>query len=813
VFEFIRRNFRWIAGGFILTYFSSFGQTYFISASVSEWRAMFGLAHGEFGRLYMLATRAIALCIPFFGRLIGLVMLVSAPLWAKDLSLEEVVVTAQKREQNAQTVPVTVDTFSQSDVENTGALILEDMQDYIPGFKVGEDGHGGGITQSQLIVRGVEGSNISTGGDPSVAAFYDEVYLPRAATTVAFSDMQRIEVLKGPQGTLFGRNAAAGVVNMIPNAPGEEGEGMLTARIGNYGLQRYEGMGNISIFDGVAIRLNALTNQRDGVIDNLGPSQNDPREQDNQSARLAVRWDASNFLTLQLAYDYDQVDNGPKAVLGVLNDKTNFPDPRKRKLNTDVIDGREKRDMDAWTGKAMLYINERWSGKLITSYRQFKTFNLQDEDGTGAHEVYVDTNNLEDSDIFYNELQFNFAGDFLDLVYGLNYSKEETYQRTDLTFSTAAAASLASEQVGIPPTLINSLVGSAYEGTFGTESMINEGEFENFGVYGDADFAVNEQWNLIAGLRYSKDEKLFSWHAPHSDFVLAQALGENLIFNTENNEPEYAAKEWSKVTGRLVANYQISEKAMTYLSYSTGYKSGGFDSLNPSSGKVPLEPEEVVNIELGVKGDFFDSYLRTQVALFKMEIDGRQEAIESQEPGSGAAVPTVINTDEEFVGTEITVDWLVNDEFRMGLIYSYREQESRREAHFDSQAVFQAAQQVSTTSPQDYTVTLDWSPVLSFGSILFHIDYIFKDNIDTDDEDHQDRFYDVPGYGEDSQLLNARVLFVPGSGRFEFAVWAKNLLDDDAVSRPDGLTGDLLGTYHVGVQDPTTYGFDAKLIF
>ncbi len=742
-----------------------------------------------------------------------LAMLASAPIAAKDLSLEEVVVTAQKREQNAQTVPVTVDTFSQSDVENTGALILEDMQDYIPGFKVGENGHGGGITQSQLIVRGVEGSNISTGGDPSVASFYDEVYLPRAATTVAFSDMQRIEVLKGPQGTLFGRNAAAGVVNMIPNAPGEETEAMLTARVGNYGLQRYEGMANVSVLDGVAIRLNALTNQRDAVIENFGPSKSDPREQDNQSARLAVRWDAVDFLALQLAYDYDKVDNGPKAVLGVLNDNTNFPDPRERKLNTDVLEGREKRDMDAFTAKAIFDINAQWSGKLISSYRQFETFNLQDEDGTGEHEVYVDTNNIEDSDIFYNELQFNFAGDFVDLVFGLNYSKEETFQQTDLTFSTAAAASLASEQVGIPPTLINSLVGPAYAGTFGSESMINRGDFKNYGVYGDADFTINDQWNLIAGLRYSKDEKSFSWHAPHSDFVLAQLLGENLIFNTENNEPEYAADEWSKVTGRLVANYQISEKAMTYLSYSTGYKSGGFDSLNPSSGKVPLEPEEVENIELGVKGDFFDSHLRTQVALFMMTIDDRQESIESQEPGSGAAVPTVINTDEEFVGTEITIDWLVNDEFRMGLIYSYREQDSRREAHFDSQAVFQEAEQVNTTAPQDYTITLDWSPVLSFGSILFHMDYIYKENIDPKDEDHQDRFYEVPGYGEDSRLLNARVLFVPGNGRFEFAVWAKNLLDDDSVSRPGGLTGDLLGTYHVGVQDPTTYGIDAKVIF
>ncbi len=739
-------------------------------------------------------------------------MATTLPATAKDLSLEEVVVTAQKREQNAQTVPVTVDTFSSTDVENTGALILEDMQDYIPGFQVGEDIHGGGITQSQLIVRGVEGSNISTGGDPSVATFYDEVYLPKAATTVAFSDMQQIEVLKGPQGTLFGRNAAAGVVNMIPNAPNEETEAMLSARVGNYGLRRYEALGNFSV-GGLAVRANALTNQRDAVIENFGPSPNDPREQDNQAARLAVRWDALNWLTLQVSYDYDKVDNGPKAVLGVLNDRTNFPDPRDRKLNTDVIEGREKRDMDAWTGKALFDINEQWSGKFITSYRQFETFNLQDEDGTGDHEVYVDTNNIEDSDIFYNELQFNFAGEFLDLVLGMNYSAEDTYQKTDLRFSTAAAVSLASEQVGLPPTLINTLLGPSYEGTFGQESMINTGDFVNYGVYGDADFTINDQWNVIVGLRYSKDEKEFSWHAPHSDFVLAQLLGENLIFNTENNEPEYAEESWSKVTGRLVANYQFSDTAMTYLSYSTGYKSGGFDSLNPNTGKVPLDPEEVENIELGLKGDFFDSHLRTQLAFFYMEIEGRQESIESQEPGSGAAVPTVINTDEEYKGTEITIDWLISDELRAGLIYTYRKQDSQREAHFDSQAEFQEAEQVNTTAPQDYTITLDWSPVLSFGSILFHLDYVYKDNTDPENEDHQDRFFQVPGYGEDFAVLNARILFVPANSKVEVALWGRNLLDDRGISQPGGLTGDLLGTYHVGVQDPTTYGVDLKYVY
>ena len=135
---------------------------------------------------------------------LAIVMGLSAPVLAQEagetedsnqfIGLEEVVVTAQRREQNALDIPVTVDVFSAQDIEKTGALTLADVQDFIPGFEVG-----GGVTQSSIRIRGVSSPNISTGGDPSVATFYDEVYLPRGATSVALSDLARIEVLKGPQ--------------------------------------------------------------------------------------------------------------------------------------------------------------------------------------------------------------------------------------------------------------------------------------------------------------------------------------------------------------------------------------------------------------------------------------------------------------------------------------------------------------------------------------------------------------------------------------------------------------------------------------
>ena len=747
---------------------------------------------------------------------LGAGLLAVAPMSeaANNLALEEVVVTAQKREQSAMTVPVTIDTFTTQDVENTGALTMADIQAYIPGLKVGTNVQdAGGVTQSSFVIRGIESSNISTGGDPSVATFFDGVYLPRAAITVPFSDMERIEVLKGPQGTLFGRNAAAGVVNFVPNAPSlDEAEGFVSAKVGDYSLLRVEGMGNIPLSDSLALRLNVLHNERDAVIENKGPAKPDPRQQDNQFARAALLWEASDRLRLQLAADYDKVDNGPQAMMGISEEYSNFPDPQDRKLNTDVMEGGESRDMYGVTGKLWYDIGDSSSVSLIASYRAFETYNRQDEDGTGVEKVYVDTNNEEDSDITYFEAQYNLALESVDIVTGFNYSEEETYQRTSLTFSYQAVVELAGSMLGgLPTGWINDLFGGLLEGQFVTETMTNNGKFKNYGVYADADFTVTDRLNILAGVRYSKDEKEFDWDAPLTDFALSQLLGENFFFNSDGLEE--GEDSWEKVTGRLVANYALGETAMAYASFSTGYKAGGFDSLNTGTRTAPLSPEVVENYELGVKGDFLATTVRAQLALFSMTIDDRQEAIESRGPDDNAAVPTVINTDEEIQGVELTANWLPIESLRFGVIYTYREQESSREAHYNAQGEFVTADNVSATSPQEYTLTLDWSPEVSFGTVLLHVDYIYEENTDPENEDHLDEFFNVPGYGEDSKLLNARFSYITLGGGYEFAVWGKNLLDDDRVSQPGGLTGDVLGTYHVGVVDPRTYGVDFKAFF
>ncbi|MBI2384109.1 MAG: TonB-dependent receptor [Gammaproteobacteria bacterium] len=733
--------------------------------------------------------------------------------WAapRNLELEEIVVTAQKREQSELSVPVTIDTFTFQDIERTGALTLEDIQSYIPGFEMGEEVYGGGVTQNGITIRGIFSSNISTGGDPSVASFLDGVYLPRAAITVPFSDIERVEVLKGPQGTLFGRNAAAGVVNIIPNAPKDELEGFVMAKFGDYGLRRYEAMLNVPLGAGFALRANALTNARDAVVENMGPAKPDPRMQDNQFGRLALRWDDGERLFAQLAYDIDRVDNGPKAAMGISEKYSNYPNPQDRKLNTDAIGGGERRDMDAWTGRVQYDFAESWSAKLTSSYRRFDTYNLQDEDGTATHRVYVHTNNLEDSDIFYNELQFNYAHDLFNLVFGATYSKEHTYQLTDLTASWQAFVELASGEYGLPPDVINDLLGPGIEGRYLNETMTNTGVFDAYGAYGDVDLRVTERLNVLFGLRYSIDRKWFSWLAPVGDFPVQQAQGANFFLNTENGGLETDRRNWDQVTGRLVVNYQLFENALGFVSYSTGYKSGGFDSLTPPSRVDPLAPEHVKNLEGGLKGDFFDSRVRTQLALFATDMADRQEAIESKEPDSMAAVPRIINTDEKIRGVELTLDWVPVQSFRTGVVYTIRRQRSKREAHYNAQGEYVPNEVEKARAPQEYTLTLDWLPSNPLGDVLIHFDYIFDQNTDPQNEDHVPEFNDIPGYGADTHLLNARIAWTSPAQRYEIALWGKNLLDSNRVAQPRGLAGAAIGAYHVAIEEPQTAGVDLRI--
>ncbi|MEX2963580.1 TonB-dependent receptor [Microbulbifer sp. TYP-18] len=814
---------------------------------------------------------------------LALAIAISTQGLAEDLTLEEVTVTAQKREQNALDVPVTVDIFSSNDIDNTNALRLSDMANYIPGFDVSS-----GITQSALSIRGISSPTISAGGDPSVSVFYDDAYVPGPATSMSFTDIQRVEVLKGPQGTLFGRNAAAGTVNILPNPPQSDFDGFVSMRIGNFGLRQLEGMVNEPMTDHLFIRGNLISYQRDGFVENIYPGGADSGAEDLVSGRLAVRGEISDSTTVQFAYDWDKVSNAPRQAIGV-SPYGFSTDPFAGKVENDVRGDGETRSMSTLNAKLMHSFNDDWSLKWVSSYRRWETYNREEEDGTADPSRYLDTNNIFDSDISYHELQVNFIRERLTAVMGVNYSHENIFQSTEVTATANSLTRLVTTNIISDPILREQIASGAalsvggYQGdgsagdlaadqalaaldtvdhlweaddwaTFTTlltgselpqtgvlyeivaynvlgtgmllgpiyadwnwvERVENTGDFTNWGIYFDLDYAFTDKFNLIAGLRYSADEKSFTWLTPGTNFRGRRTEIEEVIFSTADNYNvgqgvRRASDKWSATTGRLVGQYHFSDRAMAFLSYSTGYKSGGFDSLNLLTADTPIEPEEVINTELGLKGDL-PGNLRVQLSYFDMVVDNRQRSVESKPPGSANALPRVINGDQKFNGFEITLDWLPLDRLRLGLVTTIRDQESQWDPFYDAEGELQQDRDKSSTNTA-YTLAMDWTPAIPVGSIQLHMDYIYAENNDQLDPNYLASFGAIKGIGVDDKRLNGRLSWQNSSASYELALWGRNLLDNQRAAIPSGRTLEVFGTPYTNILEPRSFGAEIRYNF
>ncbi|NCF20075.1 MAG: TonB-dependent receptor, partial [Haliea sp.] len=507
------------------------------------------------------------------------------------LALEEVVVTAQKREQDTMSVPISVSSFTAQDMVNTGALNVQDIDDFMPGVEITDTS--GGATQIGITIRGITSPNISSGGDPSVATFYDNAYMPRAASSVPFTDIARTEVLKGPQGTLFGRNASAGVINIVANKPVDEFEGFVKSRIGNYGLFRAEGMLNVPVTDNIAARANLFYHERDGIIDNVAVG-DDIREEGYNAGRLAVMFNLSDDTRIQLAGDYEDRNESPQYDIGV--SKYAFStDPYNSKAANDAQQREENRDM--WGASVQLDhdFNDAWSMFGIVSYRDWDTWNIQDNDGTADPRRYIDSNNIEDSDIWYSEFRFNYVADQLNLVTGANYSVEDVYQRTDIRLTADSwmqfVTSDSSQGLGlslddhiwnlfpVPPFTeefyLNQSVANGvavlpprFAGQLQSEIMDNTGDFTNWGIFADGTYDLTGTIRVSAGLRYSYDEKEYSWQTFPSDvdWPVPPARIAYDPAQTGTPEEQWLDKfedddDWDKVTGRLVFDWQFTDTA------------------------------------------------------------------------------------------------------------------------------------------------------------------------------------------------------------------------------------------------------------
>ncbi|NRB38860.1 MAG: TonB-dependent receptor [Pseudomonadales bacterium] len=509
-------------------------------------------------------------------------------------ALEEVLVTATRTgETRLQRTPMAITAFDQSQLSAANIDKIKDLSFFVPNLIISQNAAWG-----QIFIRGVGTNNIFIGGDPSSTIHVDGVYIARPAMVFTdYLNLQQVEVLRGPQGTLYGRNATGGTINYITKKPDENTEFMATVEGGSFNKQNINAYANLAINSQFSANLALTTHQRDGYVDGLNPAGPENHlGEDYDSGRLGLRYLASDSLEVlfnvdvldrdQASFQYKNsltyIDGTPVLTpVVVINDFWALNTPHEGGLIQDVKGGNIT---------ANVAINEQWAFTSITAKRQFDMFTFGDIDYTEVANRF--SNVKEAQEQLSQELVLKLINTQLSLVSGLYYFEEQNKMNFWAQLETERDALMLENF---------------------TTFIDGESETQAAAAYVDMTYHLSEKIDIIAGSRYSWEEKTFS-SVGHLDKG-------GVIIPTVNNDDQ---KNWNRFTPRIGINYFIDSDTMTFMLISTGFKSGGFNFFNLAQGKASFEPETISALEFGIKSELLQHRLRINASIFYNQYEDLQ---------------------------------------------------------------------------------------------------------------------------------------------------------------------------------------------
>jgi iron complex outermembrane recepter protein len=768
--------------------------------------------------------------------------------------LEEITVSAQLRTQSLQDVPIAIQVVDRQLIEDVAAEDMSDLNGYIPGLVVSGDSP----TQPKYQIRGIQTGDFGVGTDPAVGVYVDGIYAARSgASMTAFNDIERIEVLKGPQGTLFGRNSAAGAISIVTHKPTNEFDAFARVRFGEFNKQYFEGMLNAPLSEHLALRVNGVFNKSDGWMEDAATGK-DLAPEKNWAGRVALRWEPSDATSVQFSWDHDDLDQLARPAIGVValedgqpvpypSDPATYIDPRKAPIYNDVVGNEESRKLD----QANLFIEHSFGSvdfRSSTSWRQFETVNLEDEDGTNRIDVYFDTGNFEDNESIYQEFRFSGANDRIDWVAGVSYYKEDADQVSDTHTFTDAVDTLGTnlgiwDGLGIPFPLYAgttaflqandipvSMLGLPWR-----EAMYNQGKFEATAAFGDVIWHMNDKTNLTVGLRYTQDKKEFTWiNGPHEtpelDAIVA-GLGQMGFFDAWPIPPEaYAFSDfvfpidtppegvtrdntWSDVSPRLVLDYKVNPDLMWFGSLSKGYKAGGFNSVEVGS---EFENEEVWNVETGIKSAFPSAGVTLNASVFYYVYDNKQAVTLVDIDDSGVPEYLVDTSDEQAWGVEADLQWRATDNFTLYanaafIDATYKDKMTQDVVPVDLSGEPTGEPYFSAALGARYNWVLGNSGNLELsGRYAFRGESRCNENSQSQGTCADETPFEV---APSTQRMDMRLGWTSSSEKFGVAGFVTNLLDDQYVTGINNITNTTFGTAFGSISEPRMWGVEATVKF
>ncbi|HEY3698226.1 MAG TPA: TonB-dependent receptor [Spongiibacteraceae bacterium] len=561
---------------------------------------------------------------------------------ASAAALEEVIVTARKREENLQALPTAINAFQPEQLETQQISDIQKLQDVLPNVTFsGGAAVGGGTLGARIRGIGDEG-----GFAAGVGIYIDDIYMANTAGQILdVYDVQRIEILKGPQGSLYGRNTIGGAIRYVTRDPSDQLEATLQEKIGSRNLRDTIATVSGPLVDDLSGSAAITRKQQDGLQTNIY----DGSKLDNQNswaARAMLQWAPASDLTVKYSTDWllDRsrpqqgqriyssptlaIISGIAAPLGLPSDPTATWHPGKDQVASDLDYGTSYNRRNAQSLTTSWEQNSQWTHKVIAAYLSNDFQSPLSLDGSSApmldavsHAIYFSERTLE--------LQSNYAGDGVDGVMGLYYFKGHTNTRSQAELTPLILAFSYREQLEI--------------------SHVDE---LSRAFYTNWDFDLTQNLHLTLGGRNNWDTSKTDFYNPEIDTVVLPTP-QSPTTSTVSGSPQ---KSWKKFTKTIKLSYDVATDNMLYASYSEGFKQGGFNALNGAENPA-FDPEEVKSYAVGLKSTLFNESLRINTEIFYNDYRNKQFATTVQEP-NGAIVGISANAGKETTqGVDIDTVW------------------------------------------------------------------------------------------------------------------------------------------------------------
>ena len=683
--------------------------------------------------------------------------------------LEEIIVTAQKRQQSLQETPIAISVMSAEQLQRHGINNLAAFAK-------------GAIPSLHMIPLGNSASNVAfsiRGNAPrdtgevtreaSVGVYLDGVYMARSqGLDMELVDLQRIEVLRGPQGSLFGRNAVGGAVSLISKKPSGQFGFNQTLTVGRFDELRSVTRINFDQFSAVKTKLDYIHAERDGWVNNTAPGQSDYTEYKKDGGRFSLNWQANKQLMVDYSYDQSEVETAQNYYQLYIDRIGIFGEERKRltesrqpatPLSPTIIEQKGHALTLTWQQSDALII------KSISGYRELQEDNDNNYNGVVYFNGFSETS-LLDQNQYSQELQFIGSINQFEWVTGLYYLKEDVDKTLVSRFTLDIFGNFGPPLSAISPPITL------------TPRVVNA-EAESQAVYGQLTWALSEQLDLTLGTRYTEDTRF----ATRFETAL-----------------QVSDQKSDHIDSKVTLNYHWSDNLATYMQWSTAYKAGGVNTRSASF--TPFTEEEAKTVEIGLKSEFWQQRGRLNLALFSSDYSDLQ--LDFTDPFALGVVETInISKPVDVKGLELELTVSPIASLAMGLSYTYLDSHMPLQASPFDGSLTQFYVLMAPMHAGAMTLDYQFTPT-DYGILSVHLDIMSKDS------------FSYNPYGEQRldayTLINGRVTLADinlgnRSGALRASLWGKNLTDEEYIIDAFAV-GDPAVTIANAYGDPRTLGIE-----